>query len=63
MITEQKLEQAENAIIELADALEISEQELLKILREGMESISSIGGQLSRSDAFFLGEMEATFGC
>jgi len=63
MITEQKLGQAETAIEELADALGVSEQEIVKILREGMESRSAIGGQLSKSNAYFLEEMEATFDC
>ena len=63
MITEQKLGQAETAIEELADALGVSEQEVVKILREGMESRSAIGGQLSKCNAYFLEEMEATFDC
>jgi hypothetical protein len=62
MITEQKLAQAENAIEELVDALGISEQEVVSILREGMESKAPIYNQLSKSDEYFISEMEATFG-
>ena len=63
MITEEKLAQAEKSIEELADALGVSETEIVKILREGMESRSAIGGQLSKSNAYFLEEMESTFDC
>lgn len=63
MITEEKLAQAEKSIEELADALSVSETEIVKILREGMESRSAIGGQLSKSNAYFLEEMESTFNC
>lgn len=62
MITEQKLGQAERAIEDLADALGITEQEVVSILREGMEAKSPISNQLSRSDEYFISEMEATFG-
>lgn len=63
MITEQKLGQAETAIEELADALGVSEQEIVKTLREGMESRSPIFGQLSKTNSYFIEEMEATFDC
>jgi hypothetical protein len=61
-MTEQKLSQAEKAIEDLADALGITEQEVVSILREGMEAKSPIANQLSRSDEYFISEMEATFG-
>lgn len=61
-MTEQKLSQAERAIEDLADALGITEQELVSILREGMEAKSPFGNQLSRSNEYFLSEMEAVFG-
>lgn len=60
-MNEEKLSQAEEAIRELADALEISEQEVVSILREGMESKAPIAGQLRKSDEIFITEMESTF--
>ena len=39
---EQKLSQAEKAIEDLADALGITEQEVVSILREGMEAKAPI---------------------
>jgi len=62
MMTEQKLSQAERAIEDLADALGITEQEVVSILREGMEAKAPITNQLSRSDEYFISEMEVTFG-
>ena len=61
-MTEQKLSQAERAIKDLADALGITEQEVVSILREGMEAKSPIFNQLERSNEYFISEMEATFG-
>lgn len=61
-MSEQKLSQAERAIEDLADVLGITEQEVVSILRKGMEAKSAIGNQLSRSDEYFISEMEATFG-
>jgi len=62
-MTEQKLSQAEKAIEELADALEITEQKVVSILRAGMEAKAPISNQLSKTNQFFIDEMEATFGC
>lgn len=62
-MTEQKLLQAERAIEDLADALTITEQDVIEILREGMVVKSPISNQLSRSDEYFISEMEKTFGC
>lgn len=62
IMTEQKLSQAERAIEDLADALGITEQEVVSILREGMEAKAPIANQLKRSDEYFISEMEATFG-
>lgn len=61
-MTEQKLSQAEKAIGELADALDISEQEVVSILRKGLEAKAPIANQLKKSDEYFITEMEATFG-
>lgn len=61
-MTEKKLSQAEKAIEYLADALGITEQEVVSILREGMEAKAPIANQLSRSDEYFISEMESTFG-
>lgn len=62
-MTEEKLLKAERAIEDLADALGISEQEVVSIIREGMEEAKSpIAKQLSRSDEYFITEMEAAFG-
>ncbi len=63
MITEHKLGQAETAIEQLADSLGVSEQEIVKILREGMESRSPVAGQLSKDNKYFIDEMESTFDC
>jgi hypothetical protein len=40
----------------------ITEQEVVSILREGMEAKAPIANQLRRSDECFISEMEATFG-
>ncbi len=61
-MTEQNLAKAEIGIEHLADALGITEQEVVSILREGMEAKAPIAGQLSRSDEYFIYEMENTFG-
>lgn len=61
-MTEQKLSQAERAIEDLANALEITEQEVVSILREGMAAKAPIANQLKRSDEYFISEMEAIFG-
>lgn len=60
-ISEQKLSQAEKAIEDLADAIGITEKELVSILREGMEAKAPIANQLSKSDEYFISEMEDTF--
>jgi DNA-directed RNA polymerase specialized sigma subunit len=60
-MTEQKLSQAEKSIEDLADALGITEQEVVSILREGMGAKALIVNQLRRSDEYFISEMEATF--
>jgi predicted RNase H-like nuclease (RuvC/YqgF family) len=57
-MTEQKLSQAERAIEDLANALGITEEEVVSILREGMEAKAPIANQLSRSDEYFISEME-----
>ena len=56
-MTELSLSLAENAIELLAEALGITEQEVVSILREGMESTN----QLSKTNKYFIYEMEATF--
>ena len=61
IMTEQKLSQAEKAIEDLADALGITEQEIVSILRRGMEARAPITNQLSKSNEYFISEMEATF--
>lgn len=61
-MTDEKLSQAERAIEDLSDALGISEQEVVSIIREGMEAKSPIANQLSRSDEYFITEMEVAFG-
>lgn len=61
-MTEQKLAQAERAIEDLADALGISEQGVVSILREGMEAKAPIANQLPKNEEYFISEMEATFG-
>lgn len=61
-MTDEKLLKAERAIEYLADALGISEQEVVSIIREGMEAKSPIANQLSRSDEYFITEMEVAFG-
>lgn len=57
-----RLNKAERAIEDLADAMDISEQELVSILREGMEAKAPIANQLKRGEEYFITEMENTFG-
>jgi len=61
MISEDKLGLAEVAIEKLAEALSMSESDVVRILREGMENISPIYGQLGKTHQYFIDEMEATF--
>lgn len=61
MIEEGNLQHCENGICDLAKGLNISEAEVVKILREGMEARSPIAGQLSKTNQYFIDEMEATF--
>ena len=60
-LTERQLAKAESAIDNLADALGITEQEVVKILKEGMESTSPIAGQLSKTNKYFIEEVKATY--
>ncbi len=62
MISESSLLKAEQAIEDLADALDISEEEIVSILRKGMEAKAPISNQLRKKDEYFISEMEATFG-
>lgn len=61
-MTEQQLAKAEEAIEKLADALEVSEQDIVSILKNGMEYLSPMSGVLSKKQYYFIDEMEATFG-
>ena len=61
MLTEKDLSNCEGGIESLAKGLSISEEEIVKILKEGMESLSAIGGQLSKTNKYFIDEMTATF--
>ena len=61
MIEEDRLQDCENGICDLAKGLGVSEVEIVKILKEGMEARSLIGGQLSKTNKYFIDEMEATF--
>ena len=61
MIEDSKLQDCENGICDLAKGLNISEAEVVRILKEGMEARSPIGGQLSKTNQYFIDEMEATF--
>jgi len=61
-MSELNLAKAEKAIEDLASAMGISEQEVVSILREGMEAKAPIANQLKKSDEEFLDEMESTFG-
>lgn len=61
-MTEQNLAKAERAIEDLAEALGYSEQEIVSILREGMESKAPIVNHLPKSEEYFISEMESTFG-
>lgn len=62
-LTKKQLIEAEEGILKLAKALNVSEREIIKILREGMESLSPIAGQLSKANKYFIDEMEAIFDC
>ena len=62
IMEEKQLLKAENAIIELAESLKISEALLVSIIRRGMEFKSPVSNQLSNSEEFFLTEMEFIFG-
>lgn len=61
MIDEHRLNDCEEGICSLAQGLGITESEVVLILKEGMESRSPIGGQLSKTNQYFLEEMCATF--
>jgi len=61
MISESRLQDCENGICDLAKGLDISEAEVVRILKEGMEALSPIGGQLSKTNQYFINEMEAVF--
>lgn len=61
MLSEKDLSICEVGIESLAEGLSISEVEVVKILKEGMESRSPVGGQLSKTNQYFVDEMEATF--
>lgn len=61
-MNDKKLAKAEKAIEDLADAIGITEQEVVSILREGMEAKAPISNQLSKSNEYFISEMESTFG-
>jgi hypothetical protein len=63
MINEFQLAKAEDAIIQLADALGITELDVIQLLEDGMEFQSPIAGQLSKTNSYFLDEMKATFDC
>ena len=61
MITDQKLQDCENGICDLAKGFGVSEEEIVKILKDGMEFRSPIAGQLSKTNQYFIDEMTATF--
>lgn len=61
MLDVHRLNDCEEGICSLAQGLGITEADVVRILKEGMESISPIGGQLSKSNQFFIDEMRATF--
>ncbi len=61
-MTEEQLIQAEHAIEELASAMNISEQEVVIILRKGLQAMSPSKHQLRNKDEAFISEMESTFG-
>jgi len=61
MMKNSELHDCENGIHGLAKGLGIAEAEIVRMLKEGMESRSSIGGQLSKKNQYFIDEMEATF--
>lgn len=57
-MNERDLNKATNAIDDLSSILRIPPRELILILREGMEALSPIANQLSRSDSEFISDME-----
>lgn len=61
-MTDQNLAKAERAIENLAEALGYSEQEIVSIIREGMETKAPITNQLPKREEYFISEMESTFG-
>lgn len=61
MIEERRLADCENGVESLAKGLDISEADVIRILKEGMEARSPIAGQLSKTNQYFIDEMEATF--
>lgn len=62
MYSDKQLAMAEEAIIALAEAMEIGEDTVVALLREGLESLSPIRRQLGNRYAQFIEEMENTFG-
>jgi hypothetical protein len=61
MIEDNRLQDCENGICELAKGLDITEAEIVRIIKEGMESRSPIGNELSKKNKYFIDKMEATF--
>jgi len=61
MITESKLALAESGIEDIAIALGVTEKYVVEILKQGMETLSPIGGKLSNTQQYFIDEMEANF--
>lgn len=62
-MTQAKLAQAEEAIINLADALGFSEQQIVKILEYGTQEISPSKGHLALEKTLFIEEMKSFFDC
>ena len=61
MISDAKMSIAEEAIINLADTLGVSEEHIIEIIEEGMMNVSPIAGQLSNKNDYFLKEMKSAF--
>lgn len=63
MMTEIQLAKAEEAIEQLADALDVTPAQVIKYLEHGFDMESPNSGQLPKSQLYFLNEMKSTFDC